>query len=382
MILKHNTDVYHKLARHLDGLPGGFPPTESGVELRILQRLFTPEQAGLAVHLTPIPEPARVLARRAGLSVATTKSLLEEMSRRGLIMSLELRSGWPRQYLAAQFVIGIWEFNVNNLDQEFVRDMHDYMPSLFNPEAWGKSPQIRTIPISRSLPLDHSILPYDRAEEIIRAQKRFLVAPCICRREQAMVGLGCQRPEESCLVFGLAADYYLHLGVGRSIDRSETLDILCRGEEQALVLQPGNTRAPLNICLCCGCCCGVLRNVKQQPRPADLTGSGYLARLDRSACLGCGLCLQRCQMDALSLDGPSAVLNPDRCIGCGLCVSTCPAKALTLVPKPDHRRPPVPRDSVRAALQLGRATGSFGPRDLGLVLLRSLRDRLLSLGKS
>jgi len=33
----------------LDGLPGGFPPTPDGVELRILKRLFTPEQAELAM---------------------------------------------------------------------------------------------------------------------------------------------------------------------------------------------------------------------------------------------------------------------------------------------------------------------------------------------
>ena len=40
-------EIYQQLARHLDDLPGGFPPTKSGVELRILRRLFTPEQASL-----------------------------------------------------------------------------------------------------------------------------------------------------------------------------------------------------------------------------------------------------------------------------------------------------------------------------------------------
>ena len=49
-------DVYKKLAQHLDNLPGGFPPTETGVELRILRRLFTPEEAELAVHLNLIAE--------------------------------------------------------------------------------------------------------------------------------------------------------------------------------------------------------------------------------------------------------------------------------------------------------------------------------------
>jgi len=38
-------DVYARLREHLDELPAGFPATETGVELRILHRLFTPEEA-------------------------------------------------------------------------------------------------------------------------------------------------------------------------------------------------------------------------------------------------------------------------------------------------------------------------------------------------
>ena len=64
--------VYPQLAKHLDDLPGGYPATASGVELRILQRLFTPQDAALALKLTVIPEPPRVVARRAGLSEADT----------------------------------------------------------------------------------------------------------------------------------------------------------------------------------------------------------------------------------------------------------------------------------------------------------------------
>jgi hypothetical protein len=40
-----NMEIYRKLQKHLDTLPIGFPPTESGVEIRILKHLFTPKQA-------------------------------------------------------------------------------------------------------------------------------------------------------------------------------------------------------------------------------------------------------------------------------------------------------------------------------------------------
>ena len=58
------TDVYEKLAQHLDNLPSGFPRTESGVEMRILRRLFSPEEAKLATCLTMIPEPTAGIAAR------------------------------------------------------------------------------------------------------------------------------------------------------------------------------------------------------------------------------------------------------------------------------------------------------------------------------
>ena len=40
-------EPYLKLARVLDTLPNGFPATESGVELKLLKKVFTPDQADL-----------------------------------------------------------------------------------------------------------------------------------------------------------------------------------------------------------------------------------------------------------------------------------------------------------------------------------------------
>ena len=46
------TDVYKRLAKHLDNLPASFPATDSGVELRILKHLFTPEEADAATAVS------------------------------------------------------------------------------------------------------------------------------------------------------------------------------------------------------------------------------------------------------------------------------------------------------------------------------------------
>ena len=367
--------VYQKLAQHLDGLPGGFPPTESGVELRILRRLFTPEEAELALHLSLIPEEARVIARRAKISVDEAAERLERMALKGLIFRIQPHDG-AALYQALQFVIGIWEFQVNDLDAELVRDVEEYLPSLTQ-ESW-KVPQLRTIPVGRSVTAQMEILPYERAEGLVRTQKNFAVAPCICRREQKMIGKGCQKPEETCLVFGMAADYYERNGLGRRIDLQETLNILKTADAEGLVLQPGNSQEIINICCCCGDCCGVLRTLKKFPKPASMVFSPFIASTNPDTCEGCGVCTERCQMEALSLVDEKAVLNVDRCIGCGLCVSTCPTQSLTLMRKPDSEQPNVPKDLIKLSIRLGQERGKLNTMNLVKMQVKSKIDRLLA----
>jgi Pyruvate/2-oxoacid:ferredoxin oxidoreductase delta subunit len=349
-------NVYEKLAQHLDDQPGGFPPTDSGVELRILRRLFTPDEAELALNLTPIPEESEIIASRAEIDAHQAAQRLEEMARKGLIYSIE-REGRPPKYMANQFIVGIWEFNVNRLDVDFIRDVQEYMPVLFD-EAW-KVPQLRTIPVGRSLTPENAVLPYEQAEQLVRAQNKFAVAPCICRREHTMIKKGCDRPEETCLIFGTAADYYLRNGLGREIDLEETLEILDSAEEAGFVLQPSNARKAVNICLCCGCCCQVLKNLKRHPQPASLVSSPFVAAVNLDTCESCGDCIDRCQMEALELDEDTVALDVDRCIGCGLCVTTCPTESLTLVRKPESEQPEVPQNMIEASIKLGKARGKL-----------------------
>lgn len=370
-------NIYQKLARHLDNLPGGFPPTESGVELRIIQRLFSPDQAELALYLTLIPEEPRVVAHRAGIDAADAACRLEEMAKQGLILRLEPQSdGKPFQYMAAQYVIGIWEFHVNDLDPELIRDMNEYLPTL-SEEAW-KVPQLRTIPVGRSISVQTEALPYEKAEEMLGTQDKILVAPCICRREQAMAGHGCDKPVESCLVFGVGADYYERNGIGRVIDQQEALDILERANEAGLVLQPGNARKLMNICCCCGCCCQVLKAYKRHEKPAIMASATFVAATDPDACIGCETCVDRCQMAALRIEMDHAVLDRDRCIGCGLCVSTCPAEALTLIRRPESEQLKVPKNIEQATIQLGKARGKLSTGKLISMVFKSKADRLLA----
>jgi ferredoxin len=254
----------------------------------------------------------------------------------------------------------------------------EYMPRYFDPDNWQKAPQLRTIPVGVSVSAQTEVMLYERAEELVRAQEHFAVSNCICRQERRILDKGCDKPEESCLSFGVAAEHTVRTGRGRAIDQEESLAILHRAEEVGLVLQPANYQNPFFMCTCCGCCCGVLRSLKRHSKPASLVSSAFVASLNTDTCEGCGTCTRRCQMEAVRLDDGKAVLDLNRCIGCGLCVSTCPSDSLTLVRKSEADQPLVPKNIVETYIKMAHARGKLGTGKLIGLQVKSKVDRLLA----
>ena len=344
---------YRSLQQHLDKQAVGFPSVKSGADIRLLQRLFTPEEARLALHLSckPLPIDRVVKSAAADWAAERVGSLLESMLRKGAI-------GWKQKdgvdhWYVMPMVVGIYECQDGAPSPEFLKDADTYMRSL----SFGKSflsvkpSQMRTIPINRSVPVEHHVATYDQARELLRgARGPFVVLPCICRRSAAMKGRPCAKVtrEETCLAFGDMAAMVLRRNHGRQIAREEVLAILEANQEDGLVLQPANARKPEFICSCCGCCCGMLSIQKRLPHPSDFWSSSYFAVVTAEACTQCGTCVSRCQVNAVALSGPSgeAVVNPGRCIGCGLCVPTCPSEAVRLVRKEEAKAPPEDEEAL------------------------------------
>ena len=136
------------------------------------------------------------------------------------------------------------------------------------------------------------------------------------------------------------AHHYIKQGLGKEISKEEAMNLLTIAEEKGFVIQTSNSQTPWFFCLCCGDCCGYLRAMQSLPRPVDFYGTNFHAVVNSDLCSGCETCLERCQMDALTIiDGISAV-NRDRCIGCGLCVPTCPEEAIQLLENKEVYVPP------------------------------------------
>ncbi len=367
-------DIYQRLARFLDRLPAGFPPSPSGAELKLLRKLFTPEEADLFMHLSLINESARVVAFRARLPLAQVTAMLEKMAEKGLI-SCNAAPGREALYSVNQYVVGFYEEQVDRLDLELAQLTEEYGPVYFNDGPWTRVPQLRTIPIKESIPVEHAVMPYERAEDIVHKHTLFAVRNCICRQERQLIGQGCDKPLEVCLSFGIGAEQSVRAGRGRMISKDEALAIFKQADQAGLVLQPSNSQDPIFVCACCGCCCGVLRSIKKFERPADLVSNPFIARHDDSLCSACEACIERCQMEAISMLDGAIVFDDRRCIGCGLCVSTCPSGAMSLVRKPEP--PSIPKDTVSTYLQMAQAREKLGALRLGGMLVRSKVDLVL-----
>ncbi len=352
------TDVYKKLALHLDNTPGGYPETESGVELRILKQLFTSQEAELALSLIMMPESIDAVAQRAGKSADDIHDTLVDMGQKGLIIYTE-RDG-NEFFMLAQFVVGIWEYQVNRLTEKLIRDFNEYVPFLMKELQEHKTQQLRVVPVAKAINTELNIMDHEHLENLIRAQSKILVAPCICRTEHTMLDKGCGKLEEACLVFGSGAFLYESRGIGRTITQDEALEIVRKGVKQGLVPQPSNSVKAMNICLCCDCCCQILNNIKKTEAPARIVNSNYQAAVDEDQCTGCQACEEICPMDAIEInDDIVAVVNEERCIGCGLCVTVCEFDAIGLKDKPDMERWEPPQTLVETYMKIAKEKGLF-----------------------
>ncbi len=346
-------DVYLKLREYLDKLPGSYPTTESGIEMKILKKLFTPEQATITLQLGLQPNFPADIAQKLNMDEKEAAEKLEAMAKEGLI--LRARIGDTRMYMPASFVVGIYEFHLNTLDHEFVEMFEEYFPYLVKSWETHQTKQLRVVPIESSITNTLNVSTYDHVRELIKDKELIGIAECICAKEQEMLGNPCSRPKERCIMFDMAADYYIENGLARKITRDELMETLKLAEDQALVLSPSNSKLIFNFCLCCDCCCGWLRSLRMMDNPAKHVHATYLARIDPDICTACGTCIERCQLHAIKeLDDVSEV-EQHRCIGCGLCVPTCPVEAVSMEEKTGMS--PVPNDPFEMQMRIFEERG-------------------------
>ena len=328
---KTTDDVYESLAKALDDLPNGFPRTPSNIEIAILKKIFSSQEAFLASHLGLKMEPVDSIAKRVGLSIEEAESKLEEMTNRGLLWSSK-KDGNPH-FRLAPFIVGIYESQKETMDHELAHLVEDYLGNGGAAGIMKPQPALhRVIPAQKAVKSEW-ILPYDDVRAILLTAKSFRLRDCICRIQQDQIGRRrCTFPVKMCFSFSSK-----ERPVGPDdISKEEALAALDKAEEIGLVHTVSNIMKGFGyVCNCCGCCCGILRGITDWGIENSVAYANYYAVIDPDTCVGCGTCRERCQVKAISEKEGVSVVNTKRCIGCGLCVTGCPNEAAKLERKPE-----------------------------------------------
>jgi len=336
---------YERLAKALEALPGGFPETPSRIELRLLEKAFTEEEAELAGYMSRKYETVSEIASRTGKPEERVKSLLK-----GLLPSQLIRrrvSNGRKEYRLGPFIVGWYEALMGSRmrnDLEFATLFEEYVKEGGGERILAPRPGILgVVPARGSLKKD-LLQPYDDIDAHFARHERFEVIDCVCRIERNLLGSKCSKPVKRCGFVGLPPETPLSDNV---LDREQALRLFTQLEEEGHVhtgfygfISGADTPQFVGCCNCCGdccnCCgdcCGILRAMNDLGLAEGPQRSNYRAVLQEENCVGCGDCVERCQVHAITQDANGiARISRERCIGCGLCVTRCPSDAIELVP--------------------------------------------------
>ena len=336
LVFSHNSDYmtqtynpYEELARVLDRIPNAFPAVEDGTHLRVLEWVFTPEEADLASKLKMKGETVEEIASRLDRKKDELHELLEKMDSKGQIAAYHTEQG--RKYALMEWVVGIYEEQLFRMDEEFAELVEDYFKKSKFKGLMSTKPAVhRVIPVNKVIKTEIEVHPFEEVERFIDEAKSWGVRDCICKIQKGLIGEECKHSKTVCLVFAPIENWFQNDKNTKPITKEESYKILKHAQESGLVHTTRNTQTSTSyICNCCSCCCGILRGLIEFEQPHAFAKANYVMTVDEELCIGCEACLERCQFDALEIVDGLCTVNT-RCVGCGVCALVCPENALQL----------------------------------------------------
>jgi ferredoxin len=325
-----------------------------------IKAFFTPEEAALLTGFPFKPTELKELANLQGRDPEDLRAKLDVLAGKGAVWRT-VRGGSIFYILNdAFFLFFRGPFSAIHLDQatkamasplnRYVRD------GLMDQLAPINTKALRTIPIARTVEDPRRVAPYEDVMGMLDAQDFLSVSNCACRQRKRVDpdSPACEHPQEVCLHFGDLAHYLVDNGLSREITREEAKDVLKVAAEAGLVHAISNRQKDVDtICNCCGCSCIFFESYHVLKHEKSHDFSNYRLKINPETCKACGLCMQRCPIQALTLEesplaknkqGKAATLmNPKKCLGCGVCVYKCPTGSLILELRAEIQEPPKDR---------------------------------------
>lgn len=340
---------YLGLQKRLDRSTQGAPPSES--LFRILEVLFSEDEAELVSKLPLVPFSVDDASKLWKMGEDEAFKVLDELSDKGILFDSE--NDGKHFYILAPTMAGFFEFSLMRTDGRFDRKVlselyHQYInvEEDFLHEVLALEPPIDRVFVHEDqIPEERElvILDYERATKVVETASCITVGTCYCRHKMEHMGKACDNPQDVCLTFNGAAKTLSSHGIAREISKEEAMEILKKVRELGLVQIGDNVQTGVNwICNCCSCCCEAIQGYKRL---------GYMPKVNsdfqpfiNEKCVGCGICVERCPVDAIDLKEKKAVVDIDVCFGCGVCSRFCNVDAIDMVRREKTRF--IPKDSM------------------------------------
>lgn len=282
-----------------------------------LAGVLTDEEAELAVKLgVRKPKTLAEIVKLSGLEEKKCETLLEEMSRKGLLEYNWENPKHEKQYVLPMYVPGCAEFfnmNANILDSNpEMGTFFEHMSRLplekitpFVPEG-GAGIGMHVIPVEKAIEMENESVDLEHISHWLnKYEGKYAASPCSCRRSRLTHGEGCaDDPEGWCIAVGDMADYVVETQKdGRYIDKAEALEILKAAEDNGFVHQITNIDGANKIFAICNCnvnVCYALRTSQLFNTP-NMSRSAYVAKVEKANCVACGKCVEFCPAGAVKL---------------------------------------------------------------------------------
>ncbi len=366
---------YEHLVDRLNKAPQGAPPSD--LLYRILECLFSEREAELVSVLPMRPFSAAKAARRWQMPLSEAQSILDRLADRGVLVDLPDGEG-QMTYVLPPPMAGFFEFSMmrvrGDVDQKLLAELfyqyitveEDFIKALF---LDGETQLGRVFVSEAAVPSEHAtrVLDYERASEVIRTASHIGIGLCYCRHKMTHLDRACDAPLDICMTFNAVADSLVRHGIARGVDAAECRDLLDQACAHDLVQFGDNVQRQVSfICNCCGCCCEAMLAARRFGHLHPVHTTNFIAEAEPTRCTGCGRCLARCPVEALTRVATEGVncqaaggvhVDEERCLGCGVCARACTEGGLHLRPRAERVLTPV--DSVHKTVLMALERGKL-----------------------
>ncbi len=366
-------DHFSRLIAHMQDWIIGLPDTDE--MHRLLEERILPEEAEFLSDFPFLPHTIEQLAEKYRIDPDELCTRLDPLAAKGIVFRHESSNTIRYALSESMFLLYRTPF-WSGQNNEKTRTLASLANKYFYPEygrEFGRIPTtgLRALPIQKTIEDNRLIQPYEDVVKVMEKEDYICVGHCPCRQRKNLDPdePSCRHETFNCLHFGRLARYMVKQGMGKKISHEEGMKILQAAADAGLVHGiSGHMGAPDSICNCCPCCCLYV----QSANVLGLHGhqrSNYMAVADLQTCKGCGLCAERCPMEAILMEatpdarnktGKISIIDTEKCIGCGVCAHKCPTQSITLIHREEEENFPRTERELAQRMAIERGTKPAG----------------------